>query len=274
MTGNLWPFKSSFDGPSLASVKRFMLATPFTLMWLMSQNKTRTNSRRSSGRQNKCQSPDSSPNLEEKQVVRTFRDSVHQQTDSRYDVAMPRKLRSTKLGESWSQVCQRLCSMEKSLTKHGDWPVSRDAVLDYVQQNHAEIVLPELVNVGEKDCYYLPMHTVTKHSSTTTKVRIVFDASAKTTNGESLNGILSSGPKVYSHIVRQILCFQVHPITMIANISQMFRQILLSEQYRDLHWFAFCSSPEELICDYHMKWVTFWSHKFSLPRYRNPATSS
>ncbi len=100
--------------------------------------------------------------------------------------------------------------MEKSLTKRGDWPVFRDVGLDYLHQDHAERITSEVVSVGEKQCYYLPMHAVTKQNSTTTKVRIVFDASAKTTNGKSLNSILSSGPNVYSHIMQQILRFHIH----------------------------------------------------------------
>ncbi len=200
---------------------------------------------------------DSSLNAEEKQAVETFRDSVHQQPDGRYEVALPRKIQSHKLGESRDTACRRLYSMEKSLTKRGDWPVFRDAVLDYLHQDHAERITSEVVSVGEKQCYYLPMHAVTKQSSTTTKVRIVFDASAKTTNGKSLNSILSSGPNVYSHIVQQILRFRIHRVAMTADISQMFRQILIAEKDRDLHRFVFRSSPDEPVSDYRMKRLTF-----------------
>lgn len=41
--------------------------------------------------------------------------------------------------------------------------------------------------------HYLPHHAVFKESSTT-KLRVVFNASHKTTNGMSLNDWLASGP--------------------------------------------------------------------------------
>ena len=45
----------------------------------------------------------------------------------------------------------------------------------------------------EKDGYYLPHHAILKNS-VTTKCRVVFDASAKTDSGLSLNDVQFCGP--------------------------------------------------------------------------------
>ena len=69
------------------------------------------------------------------------------------------------------------------------------AVREYSQMCHAEQVPESDLLKPEADVYYLPMHWVVKTSSTSTKLRIFFNASAKTTTGVSLlNDILLQGP--------------------------------------------------------------------------------
>ena len=98
------------------------------------------------------------------------------------------------------------------------------------------MVSSDQLAVEDKLSFYLAMHTVVKQSSTTTKLRIVFDASACSTRGRSLNDILLPGLNVYPHIMDEILNFRTHTIGMTADVSQMFRQIQ-SEDDRDLHRF-------------------------------------
>jgi len=52
---------------------------------------------------------------------------------------------------------------------------------------------------------YLPHHAVLKPESTTTKLRVVFNASSPSKNGVSLNDILNAGPVLQSDIAIQIL---------------------------------------------------------------------
>lgn len=69
-------------------------------------------------------------------------------------------------------------------------------VKEYFEFGHAEKV-PHSDLISHRENYYLPMHGVTKTSSTSTKLRVVFDASAKTTNHLSLNDILYTGPTLH-----------------------------------------------------------------------------
>jgi len=53
--------------------------------------------------------------------------------------------------------------------------------------------------------YYIPNHCVLKPSSTSTKLRVVFDASCTTTSQLSLNDLLLVGPTVQTDLYLQLL---------------------------------------------------------------------
>lgn len=51
-------------------------------------------------------------------------------------------------------------------------------------------------NEDKSDTYYMPHHCVVRSVSETTKLRVVFDASAATTNGLSVNDLQMVGPVI------------------------------------------------------------------------------
>ena len=88
--------------------------------------------------------------------------------------------------------------------------------------------------------FYLPMHAVHKDSSTTTKLRVVFDASAKSSTGVSLNDMLLVGRMVHFLLVDVLFRFRRYQIALTADISKMYRAIHLHETDRDYHIFVWC----------------------------------
>lgn len=67
---------------------------------------------------------------------------------------------------------------------------------EYFEKNHAELVPADELEKPTSEVFYLPMQAVYKESSSTTKVRAVFDASALSSSGVSLNDKLLIGPTV------------------------------------------------------------------------------
>lgn len=72
------------------------------------------------------------------------------------------------------------------------------ALREYIELDHAEAVPESAMSLPVTKICYLPVHGVVKESSTTTKLRPVFDASTKTTSGASLNDTLLPGPFIPS----------------------------------------------------------------------------
>ena len=60
-----------------------------------------------------------------------------------------------------------------------------------------------------------------KDSSTTTKLRVVYDASAKTSSGISFNDQLLPGPSLYTMFPSVILNFRYKKIGVSADISKL-----------------------------------------------------
>ena len=76
-----------------------------------------------------------------------------------------------------------------------------------------------------KDTFYLPMHDVYNEHSTTTKVRIVFHASTKSSIGISLNNTLLVGPTIHSPLINVLLRFRFHRVALTADVSKMYRAV-------------------------------------------------
>ena len=100
------------------------------------------------------------------------------------------------------------------------------------------------------------MHSVLKESSSTTKLRIVFDTSAKTSSGISFNQQLLPGPSLHPVLTSVINRFRCHFIAMTSDVSEMFREILLHPDEKDYHRYLVRNSQGN-IQDWHMLHLTF-----------------
>ena len=83
-------------------------------------------------------------------------------------------------------------------------------------------------------------------------MRAVFDASAKSSIGVSLNDTHLDVPNIYSLLTDILYQFRQHSIGFSSDISKMFREIILYDDERDLHRFLLQNSSGD-ICDHRMR---------------------
>ncbi|XP_071577903.1 uncharacterized protein [Temnothorax nylanderi] len=107
--------------------------------------------------------------------------------------------------------------------------------------------------------YYLPHHGVYKLDSTTTKLRVVFNASSRCANGLSLNDTLLSGPKLQQDLLAILIRFRAEPVALTADVKQMFRQVWINPEQCDYQRIVWRFSESDPILDYILKTVTFGS---------------
>ena len=130
-------------------------------------------------------------------------------------------------------------------------------VQEYIDLDHAEPVPTSDISKPVGTTYYLPMHGVSKDSSSITKLRVVFDASAKTSTGASLNDTLLVGPTLYPHLTDILIRFRAFPVAISGDVAKMYRAVELTPEDRDLHRFIWRPDQSSEPRDYCMKCVTF-----------------
>ena len=172
----------------------------------------------------------------------------------RYVVSLPKRTTSQELGESMQTAKSRFLRTEQSLLNKGKWASFQEVVQEYLTLGHAQKTSPSELCTPVGKHYYLPMHAVYKATSSSTKTRVVSDASCPTTTGVSLNDMLAAGPTLHPNLDHILIRYRV---AVSADIAKMYREVLLSEQDKQYHRFLWRSQPDHPLATYHMNRVTF-----------------
>ena len=123
----------------------------------------------------------------------------------------------------------------------------RDQYNDFINElrslGHLGKVPDEEINNGCQNHFYIQHHAVLKESSTTTKLRVVFDSSAKTSTGTSLTDIFLVGPFLQPDIFDLLILFRQNVIGMTADVAKMYRQMALAANAKPFHRILWRDEP-------------------------------
>lgn len=162
---------------------------------------------------------------EAEQCEQHFQSTVRRNEDGRYVVQFPLRESISQLGDSRPMALRRFYALEAKLQKNPDIKMQYDEFVDeYEQLGHCKEVHEAEDPVGLQR-WYLPHHAVLKPSNTTTKCRVVFDASAKV-GGMALNDVMMVGPTIQPDLLTIILKFRMYRYVLSADIAKMYRQVL------------------------------------------------
>lgn len=188
-----------------------------------------------------------------------FLSTINRRSDGHLAVDLPfTENKLPELGLSKHIAIRRFLSLEKKMQLPQNRALQEEyfnTIQDYLHQGH--LVRCNPTNDFESEGYYIPHHAVVKPSSSTTRVRVVFDASCRTTNGTSLNSHLLTGPKLQPDI-RNILCsWRQYPIALTADIAKMYRMFWVNEKHRQYQKIIWRFSQNNPLEEYSLATVTF-----------------
>lgn len=193
---------------------------------------------------------------EEKQCVKFFKETTIRDVKGRFIVQMPLKKSPESLGDSKQQAIRRFYSLESKLLKNPDL---REKYVAFIEEYQALSHMNEISPAKENGNYsfYFPHHCVTNDKSPTTKLRVVFDGSAVSDSGESLNSIQMVGPTLQDELFQIILRFRQHNVVVCADIIKMYRQIHIADKQLSLQRIVWRADPSHDLKIFELQTVTY-----------------
>ena len=151
-----------------------------------------------------------------------------------YRVGVPWKTTNTTLPNNYDMALRRLENTEKRLKKSVDVAQAYSQCIDqYIEKGYVTKVQEPEQSTPQ---WYLPHFPVLRPDKDTTKVRIVFDASARY-EGQSLNDIIFQGPKLQQDLFDVLLRFRRQPVAIVCDIAEMYLRIGIAHKDQPFHRF-------------------------------------
>ncbi|XP_018377833.1 PREDICTED: uncharacterized protein LOC108770661 [Trachymyrmex cornetzi] len=192
----------------------------------------------------------------EKYCEQYFEQTTNRTNDGRFIVRLPFREKNLPIGNNKEIALKRLYQLERRFK--GDEAFRKQYLKfmsEYVELNHMSIVNKSIQD--SRPIVYLPHHGVFKDNINNTKLRVVFDASAKNNQGVSLNDALLIGPVLQDNLIDIVLRFRFYKVAITADLQKMYRQVLVHHDEREFQRILWRFSPDEPVQEYHLNTVTY-----------------
>lgn len=192
---------------------------------------------------------------EQKSCETHFTENVATNSSGRIIVKLPFKEHFSTLGSSYNAALKRFHSLERRLSRDNNLKAQySDFMTEYEQLGHMSLITNADLTTAH---YFIPHHCVLRPNSSSTKLRVVFDASAKTTSEKSLNDILLVGPTIQDDLCLQVLRFRMYRFVLTGDIVKMYRMFLIHESHRPFQYILWRPNENQPINVYQLNTITY-----------------
>ena len=186
----------------------------------------------------------------------TFRDSL-----GRYVVRLPwkdpKKLAKLPIGSSYFHAVRALKRLEANFANDAKLKVEYTKFMqEYLDLGHMTKAVSEEPSPSS-DYFFLPHHGVWKESSSSTKLRTVFNGSTKLSNDESLNDLFHVGCNLLKSPVDMICRNRNFKIALSADIEKMYRQIMVHDDDKKYQAIIWRFNPQQKMYVFLLNTVTY-----------------
>lgn len=199
--------------------------------------------------------PSKSYSDSEEEIEKHFKTTHKRMPDGRFIVRLPFSRSPEILGKSKAIALKRLATIERKCRMDNSYGQQYTEFIDeYIQLGHCQEVTHP---TSQAPHYYIPHFAVTNENSTTTRTRVVFDASCHTDSGISLNETLMVGPKLQDDLVIHLVRFRLKKYVVTGDVSKMYRQILVHPDDRRYQYILWKRPNETAPHVYELNTVTY-----------------
>ena len=177
-----------------------------------------------------------SPDDDQQAVYQEFKEQLERSPDGWYETGLPWKSNHPELPTNETGSRRRLQQLIRKLERDGNYAKYDEVIQEQIEQG---IVEPApLVATGKE--FYLPHKAIIRDEAESTKLRVVYDASARErVDQPSLNDCLQPGPPLQNLLWNILVRVRFHPVVITGDLQKAFLQIRIREEERDalrFHW--------------------------------------
>ena len=153
--------------------------------------------------------------------------------NGRYQVTWPWREECPDLPSNHELAMGRLRSFVSKIKRQPELMKKYNSIIREQVDRDVIEKIDNTIQDGEK--HYIPHHAVITPLKSTTKVRVVYNASTKSRDeNKSLNECLCRGPVMINDLCGILIRFRLHTIDLVTDIEKAFHQLGLQKNQSDV----------------------------------------